>query len=80
MEGSRRVKAPTGPPERFAASRASIRKPLKYALFSEDTADKVTVNEKNESPSFNMNINDKKRSNSAPSGQFERCYTGQPRD
>lgn len=46
MEELRRVKVPTDPPSRFAASRACIRKPSKYALFSEDTADTVTVNRK----------------------------------
>lgn len=54
MEESRRIKVPTDEPLRFAASRASIRKPTKYALFSEDTADKVTVNRKDKALYFKL--------------------------
>lgn len=52
MEESRRVKVPTAPPSRFAVSRASIRKPSKYTLDSEDAADKVTVNRKDKALCF----------------------------
>lgn len=53
MEGSRRVKVPTDLPLRFAAFRASIRKPSKYVLFPEDTADKVTVSRKDQAQVLN---------------------------